>query len=228
LETFQSQRAFASFAILASLLFHIALIWFVLQQTVEGERTPLPFSVELVRPPPSKPVPAPRPVPVKPVLLRKAVQHAAPAPIVHAKPQIRAQTRSPVPRLTTQQTKAGPPVMHFSAAGADDGLGLDIGTPNGGTGHGSLGDFDDAVKQRILAAKTYPPGMKYVWNECVIEYRVTVDRTGQLLNYSITGCGNPFLDSAARAAIISASPFPVPPDFGGTQYDVYGSLVYKG
>ncbi len=117
--------------------------------------------------------------------------------------------------------------MHFSAAGADDGLGLDIGTPSGGTGHGSLGDFDDAVKQRILAAKTYPPGMKYVWNECVIEYRVTVDHTGQLLNYSITGCDNPFLESAARAAIISASPFPVPPDFGGTQYDVYGTLVYK-
>lgn len=119
--------------------------------------------------------------------------------------------------------------MHFGAAGSAAGLGLNLGTPSSGSanGHGSMGDFDDAVKRRIQEAKTYPPGLPYTWDECVVEYSVTVDRTGQLLDYKLYGCGNPYLDSAARAAILTASPFPVPPDFGGSEYTVYGSLVFK-
>ena len=117
--------------------------------------------------------------------------------------------------------------MHFAGNTSDTGLGLNLAPPSSGTGTGSVGAFDDAVKQRIEAAKTYPPAIKGMWNECTVSYRVSVNRTGQLLSYRLYGCGNPFLDSAARAAILTASPFPVPPDFGGTAYDVYGSLIFK-
>ena len=119
--------------------------------------------------------------------------------------------------------------MHFGAEGAQAGLGMDLGTPagGGGNGHDLMGAFDDAVKQRIQEAKTYPPGLPYMWNECVVEYSVTIDRNGQFLDYKLWGCGDPFLDSAARAAILMAAPFPLPPDYGGNQYTVFGSLVFK-
>jgi TonB family protein len=83
------------------------------------------------------------------------------------------------------------------------------------------------VKQRIEAAKTYPPGLAHMWNECVVSYSVTIDRNGALLDYKLWRCGDPFLDSAARAAILMAAPFPLPPNFGGSQYTVFGSLVFK-
>lgn len=221
-------RRFASIAILASLLLHLLLAWFVLQHVAEVTPTPRFISVSLVRP---QPVPPPKPPAVPKTAsaprVPKPVVHAAPNPITHARPQIRAQQRSTEKRLTTAQTRPGPPVMHFGTTGATAGLGLDLGTPSGGSRHGSIGDFDDAVKQRIEAAKTYPPGIPYMWNECVVEYQVTVNQTGQLLSYRLYGCDDPFLDSAARAAILMASPFPVPPDFGGSQYTVFGSLVFK-
>jgi outer membrane biosynthesis protein TonB len=121
------------------------------------------------------------------------------------------------------------PPSHFGTAGAQSGLGLDLASPGGGggNGQGSIGAYDDAVKQSIQAAKTYPPGIPYEWNECVVEYQVTVDRNGQLLGYKLYGCDDPFLDSAARAAILMAAPFPVPPDFGASQYTIFGSLVFK-
>ena len=118
--------------------------------------------------------------------------------------------------------------MHFTAAGDAADLGMNIGAPagGGGNGQGGLDAFDDAVKQRVEAAKTYPAGPPDMWMDCVIEYQVTVNQAGQLLSYQIYPCGNPFLESAARAAILTASPYPVPPNFGGSQYTVFGSLIY--
>ena len=119
-------------------------------------------------------------------------------------------------------------VMHFTAAGDTADLGMNLGPPAGGGGNGQSGldAFDDAVKQSIEAAKTYPAGPPGMWMGCVIEYRVTVNQEGQLLSYEIYPCGNAILESAARAAILKASPYPMPPDFGGSQYTVFGSLVY--
>jgi outer membrane biosynthesis protein TonB len=118
--------------------------------------------------------------------------------------------------------------LHFTASGSSSDLGINLAPTAGGTGNGrgGLEAFDDAVKRRIEAAKNYPVGLPDMWMECVIEYQVTVDRSGQLLSYKIYPCGNALLDSAARAAILTASPYPVPPNFGGTQYTVFGSLVY--
>jgi protein TonB len=219
-------RALAPLAILISLLLHVLLAWLILRYVVEVPPPPRVMAVELVRLPPPPPLPRPVAVPkpvVKPPVVVKPVLLTAPRPIIHAKAQPRPARHSMAP------TKPVAPVPHFDAAGNSAGLGLDLGVPASGTGNGQslLDGFDDSVKARIEAAKTYPPGIPYMWEQCVVEYQVTVDRSGQLVNYKLYGCGNPFIDSAARAAIFMASPFPVPPDFGGTQYTVFGSLVFK-
>lgn len=200
--------AIAAFAILASLLLHAILVWLVVQNVVVAAPPRAPISVTIVRPPPV-PKPAPKPVPKPVIPVKVPVKVPVPHPAVHREP--------PPPPVKL--------VNHFATAD-DDGLNLNLAPPASGTGHGSMSDFDDAVKQSILAHKTYPPGIKGMWNECMVSYRVTVDHSGQLLSYKLFGCGNPFLDSATRAAILEASPFPVPPDFGGGHYDVYGSLVF--
>jgi protein TonB len=213
-------KGWAGAAILVSAVLHILLAWAVLRLVIDVVPPPRIIHVILVRPkppPPPKPVAAKKtaPVPRAPPV-PKPIPHAAPRPITQAKPNMRVQRSMPAP-----------PVGHFGTSGAGAGLGLNIGSPSGGGGAGSIGNFDDAVKQRIQAAKTYPPGIPYMWNECVVEYQVTVDTTGQLVSYKLYGCNDPFLDSAARAAILMASPFPVPPNFGGSQYTVFGSLVFK-
>lgn len=222
MQAIRDDRGRASIAILASLLLHFLLAWCVLRLVIESVPPPRFIAVTVVRP---QPVPLP---PIKPVVLPKPAAAAPPLPkpIPHAMPGPVTQAR---PKLRVQQTRPAPPVAHFGTSGAQAGLGLGLASPSGGggSGHGSIGDFDDAVKQRIQAAKTYPPGIPYMWNECVVEYQVTVDRNGQLVSYKLYGCGNPFLDSAARAAILMAAPFPIPPDFGGSRYIVFGSLVFK-
>jgi outer membrane biosynthesis protein TonB len=220
-------RIIAGFAVLAALLLHGLLVWLLFQQTVVVA-APRPISVFLVRP---TAVAAPKP---------KAVNVPVPKPVVHApvpvavdlKPQSRPREHHAVRRVVIPQPQI-PLVPHFTPS-TDSGLGLDLGPPASGSSNGQalLTGFDDAVKQRIEAEKTYPPGMApyhgmTFWNECIVSYRVTVDRYGDLLGYKLYGCGNPFLDSATRAAILMASPFPVPPDFGGDHYDIYGSLIFK-
>jgi outer membrane biosynthesis protein TonB len=220
-------RAIASFAIFAALLLHVLLVWLLFQKTMVVA-APRPISVFLVRQQtPKVPKPAVIHVPIPKPVVR------APVPVViRTKPQSRPQQHETVRRLSIPQPQS-PPVMHFNS-NSDGGLGLDLAAPATGSSNGQalLGGFDDAVKQRIEAAKTYPPGLppaygETFWNECVVSYRVTVDRNGQLLNYKLFGCDNPFLDSAARAAILMAAPFPVPPNFGGNRFDVYGSLIFK-
>jgi outer membrane biosynthesis protein TonB len=218
-------RAVATAAIAAALLLHAALVWLLLQEAVVLPRPRPPIAVTLVRPPPAPPPPVPQKKDATAPVITKPIPHA-PIPIAHPSPQIHVQHTGAPKRQAPRPAKA-PLVPHFNTAPSDDGLGLDLNTPSAGTGQGSMGDFDDGVKQRIEAHKTYPPAIKGMWNQCVVSYRVTVDQHGQLVNYKLFGCGNPFLDAAARAAILLASPFPVPPDFGGSRYDVYGSLIFK-
>ncbi len=230
MEAFADTRRFATFAIFASICLHFLLVWLLLQEVVKYTPPPRFISVEVVRPPPPpkpKPVHLPKPVVATPPAVAKIVTHAPAGPVLHAMPQHRAQLRSRVTRSTTVKTNPGPAVMHFGSAGAQAGLGLDLGTPSGGNGQGSIDGFDDAVKQRIQAAKTYPPGLPNTWNECTEQYSVTIDRNGQLVNYRLWGCDDPYLDAATRAAILMAAPFPLPPNFGGSQYTVFGTLIFK-
>jgi outer membrane biosynthesis protein TonB len=235
LESIEDNRRYAAVAILASIVLHIMLACLVVKMAVQYTPPPHFISVEVVRlrssvvkPVPKlmpKPVVKPKPVP-KPVLLPKPV--AVSRPVLHAVPQHHALEHSHVTRQIVALPKSAPPAMRFGSAGAQAGLGLDLGAPAGGSGRGSMDGFDDSVKARIEAAKTYPPGMPHTWNECAISYSVTIDRNGQMVDYKLWGCGDPFLDSAARAAIITAGPFAPPPDFGGSQYTVFGTLIFKG
>ena len=228
LEVHPRHRFIAGFAVLAALLLHALLAWLLLQQTVVVAHTRPPISVFVVRPP-AVTVPKPKAVTVP---VQKPVVHPPVPAAFHVKPQSHPQQHNAARHLIIPQPKL-PPVPHFNQS-TDSGLGLDLGAPSSGNSNGRalLTGFDDAVKHRIEAEKTYPPGMApyegmTFWNECIVNYRVTVDRYGDLLSYKLYGCGNPFLDSATRAAILMASPFPVPPDFGGNRFDVYGSLVFK-
>lgn len=244
-DTTEARSAARLLAIAFSLLLHAALVWLVLQIVLGTATPPPPVAVTLVhepapppRPAPVLPEPAPRPLPIVRPVVRPVVQspppapvprrQAAPRPVVTIRPNRAAQRRAPVVRPTARATPSGPPVMHFGAAGADAGLGLDLGTPSGGggSGHGSIDAFDEAVHRRIQSMKSYPPGLPYMPMECIVEYRVSVDPDGNMIDYHLTGCGNPFLDSATRAAIMKAAPFPRPPDFGGKRYEVYGNLIY--
>jgi hypothetical protein len=219
LEGVRYDKSWGTVAISVSLLLHLLLAWAVLRLVIDIVPPPRVLSVIVVRPPPPpKPVVVAKHAAASAPLVVKPIPHAAPGPVTHAKPHFH-----PFP------ARVAPPPGHFGAAGAAAGLGLNLSAPSGGggSGHGGLGAFEDAVRRRIQAAKTYPPGIPYIWNECVVEYQVIVSQTGQLVSYSLYGCGNPFIDSAARAAILMASPYPVPPDFGGTRYTVFGSLVFR-
>jgi len=227
LESIEDNRRFAAVAVFASIVLHIILAGLVVKMAVQTTPPPRFIAVDLVRLPPPVVKPVPKPVPKpKPVLLPKPV--AVTRPVPHPVPEHQAPAHGHLPRIIAERPRPAPPAMHFGAAGAQAGLGLDLGTPAGGSGQGSMDGFDDSVKARIEAAKTYPPGLPGTWNECAIDYSVTIDRNGQLVDYKLWGCGDPFLDSAARAAILVAGPFPPPPDFGGAQYTVFGTLIFKG
>ncbi len=220
-------KGFGPLAVLASVLVHLWLAWLFLTHRFEETLPHPPVIVFLARqtevvPPPAKPVELPHPVVTPPVAPLPA-HRVTPERVIRAKPSRLAPQPETVTPPSPPATPAKASPLHFGAAGSDSDLDLDSGE---GNGHAAIAAFDDDVKKRILAAKTYPPGLPHIWNECVVGYRVTVDRTGQLLDYKIDGCGNPFLDSATRSAILKASPFPVPPNFGGEKYDIYGSLVY--
>ena len=213
-------RGWGGSAVFVSVILHLLLAWAVLRMVIDVVPPPRVISVIVVRQPP-KPIvrPQPQPATASAPPVAKPIPHAPPGPVTRAKPRARARPAKVLPA----------PPSHFGSAGAQSGLGLDLSSPGGGGGNGtgSIGAYDDAVKQRIQATKTYPPGIPDMWNECVVEYQVTVGRSGQLLKYELYGCDDPFLDSAARAAILMAAPFPVPPDFGGAQYTIFGSLVFK-
>lgn len=232
-------------AIGVSVLAHALLFWLVLRIVFQTTERPAPLAVTLVhvpppaiprppppppppKPPPAKPKPVTRPVlPASPPPAPVPLRRAAPRPVTAARPNRIVPRPAPARRPIARTAPVGPPVMHFGAAD-ESGLGLDLGTPSGGggSGHGSIDAFDEAVKRRIQSMKTYPPGLPYMPMECIVEYRVSVDRNGNMIDYRLTGCGNAFLDSATRAAILKAAPFARPPDFGGNRYDVYGTMIY--
>ena len=205
-------------ALAVSVVLHLPLLVVVLTLGTAPTPHPRTVTVTLFRPPPPKiETPAPPKVEPTPPPPRPAPQ--PPIRQVEPLPQPIVKPVAPVP--------APEPPKHFRAAEHDTGLGVDLGGEESGDGSKAVAAYADSVKQRIQAAKTYPPALKGMHNECVVGYRVTIDRQGQILDYQIDGCGNPFLDSAARAAILKAAPYPLPPKFAGERHDVYGSLIFR-
>jgi protein TonB len=197
-------------AIAVTALLHVLALWMVAR--LPAERPTLPHPVMLMLFQTREPEKAVEP-PKLPLELPKQIKAKLPeAPVVSLPQPLREKEER---------------VLHFSAPEQNDGLAVDLEGPESGPSHAAVTDFADRVRKRIQAAKTYPAALARMHNECVINYRVSVDRQGQLLDYRIEGCGNPFLESAARAAVIKAAPYPLPPEFAGERYDVFGSLIYR-
>jgi protein TonB len=87
-------------------------------------------------------------------------------------------------------------------------------------------DYAEKVKTRVNAAIVYPADAKRFLQQCWVEYTLTVDRNGNMLNYRIENCGDDRLDAAAQAALIKGGPYPPPPDSGAASYEIHGALVF--
>ncbi len=218
LRTSGTQRAVA-LGLVAGL--HVLLLVALTSTGVIPPLLPAVLPATLILAPPSKPPPLAR---IQPTL-------SAPPLLAVPVPEITLAAPPPVqplaPRAITPAAPASHPASHFGAA-SDSGLGLDVAADaGGGSGaRGTLAGFEAAVRARVLAAKHQP---SLAWdrrNTCVVNYRVSVGRSGALAGFSIDPCGVPEINEAARAAIRSAGPFPPPPDLGAAASEVHGSLIF--
>ena len=171
---------------------------------------------EPARPPPPPPVP-------HPVL-------APPPPVSVPLPEIAVATAATAPpplSVRHAAAPAAPAASHFGAA-TDSGLGLDVATSSGGGSgsRGKLAAFEAAVRRQVLAGKRQPTLAWDRRNTCVVDYRVSVSRSGSVAGFSIEPCAIPEINAAARTAIAQAGPFPPPPDLGAATYDVHGTLIF--
>jgi hypothetical protein len=204
----------------AVVLLHVALVVVLITQS-ETVRALLPhvMNVRIIepsapRPPPPKIEPKIQPVPMQiPV---PEVQVAEPPPQQNA------------PRAVVRVAPSQAPVSHFGSASGDADLGVQVATASGGgtRARGSLGDFDAAVKQAILARKVQPKLPWDVRSTCVINYSVTIGRGGSLSGYKVDPCAIGEINRAAEAAIRQAAPFAAPPDLGAPTYTVHGTLIF--
>lgn len=218
LGTSGSQRAVA-LGVVA--LLHVLLLAALTSTGVIPPLLPAVLPATLVLAPPKPPPPLAR---IQPIL-------SAPPSLAVPLPEITLAAPPPVqplaPRAITRAAPSGPPASHFGAA-SDSGLGLDVaaGAGGGSAARGTLAGFEAAVRARVLAAKHQP---SLAWDRrdtCVVNYRVSVSRSGALAGFSIDPCGVPEINAAARKAIQSAGPFPPPPELGAAASEVHGTLVF--
>lgn len=97
--------------------------------------------------------------------------------------------------------------------------------------------YAEAVKARVLARVIYPTDAVYekprdfhgdpnlLMRQCTVPYELVVNRQGRIVAYKIEPCDDNQLDAAAEAAILSAQPYPPPPD-GAEQYRIYASINF--
>jgi protein TonB len=220
------QRHVFSIAVAVSLLLHALLIWGVIRwEFAKAPKVPSPVTIEMLVIPPSPPQPPPKPEPVKEkeVTLKQSPQ-----------PQSRKSARA-TPDLTNLPVPApdpgpSPPQHMMGSAGISAGIGGGGGT--GGRGRGGKGavyapsDYAEKVKARVNAMIVYPADSKHFLQQCWVQYTLTVDRNGQLLDYKIDNCGDDRLDAAAEAALIKGGPYPPPPDKGAASYEIFGAIVF--
>jgi protein TonB len=198
---------------------HVLMVLVLIAQSATV-RSMLPSMLHLKLVPGRFHVPPP---PLQPLLLPPPPSAPMPNIVVAAPPAASA------PRAAAQAPAVASHALHFGAASADTGLGLDVGTQAGGgaASRGSLADFEAAVKQKILAGKRQPGLAWDRRNTCVVNYTVNVSRAGAISGFTIAPCAVPEINQAARDAIQAAAPFPVPPDLGAATYAVHGTLIFR-
>jgi protein TonB len=170
------------------------------------------------------PAPRPKPPDIKPQLQPPLMQ--VPVPDINVPPPPSQQA---APRAIVRVGPHGPPVSHFGSASGDAGLGIDAATTSGGGAgsRGSLADFEAEVKRAVLSQKRQPALAWDRRNTCVVNYAVTISRSGALAGLSIDPCGVPEINQAAQDAIRAAAPFSLPPDLGAATTTVHGTLIFR-
>ena len=220
-----------------SLIAHGLLAWLIFSFTIDvGEpmeaQKVLMLEFASVPPPPPPPPPQVKPPkPVSPTKPRDAAHHADKPKTAEPKP---ALTHAP---LKTQTPTTSVPPQHFFGAHDDshgtsqedgeaarnDSLG---GTP--ASVHMSAPpDYAEIVKAKIIAAKVYPQDAQQKQQQCKVAYQVNIDKRGNIASYEIEPCPVDSLNTATRNAILKAAPFPPPPDFTGSFFELYGSLIFR-
>ncbi len=213
-----------TFAFAVSLLLHVLLIWSVMRwEMAKAPPLPPPAVVKLaVTLTPVHLPPPPEPEPVKTrVAEPKHARHVQTRLSAQATPEL---TPPPVP---VPSPVPGPPQHKMGSAG------ISSQTPGvaGGSG-GRKGvayapqDYAEKIKARVNAAIVYPADSKRFLQQCWVEYKLTVDRNGTMIDHKINNCGDDRLDAAAEAALIKGGPYPPPPDTGATSYEIFGAFVF--
>lgn len=202
-------------------LLHVLIIALLISQTGLMQSLVPTFTVARII---EQAAPPPKPPDVKPLLQPPLME--VPVPEVNVAPP---PTQTTAPRAVIRVGPHGPPASHFGTAGGDAGLGIDAATTAGGGAgtRGSLGDWQQAVKRAVLGQKRQP---SLAWdrrNTCVVNYSVTVSRSGGLAGFNIDPCGVPEINQAAKDAIRAAAPFPAPPDLGAAVATVHGTLIFN-
>ncbi len=203
------------------LIHALAILLLITQSDVVQSLLPHVMAVRIIENSTPKP-PPPKIQPKLPVPVLMEV----PVPEVQVAPP---PTQTSAPRAIIRVGPSGPPASHFGAAEGDAGLGVQVATSTGGgnRARGSLGDFDAAVKRAILARKVQPTLRWDMRNTCVINYSVTINRSGGLAGFRIDPCAVVEINHAAEEAIREAAPFAAPPDLGAPTYTVHGSLIFQ-
>ncbi|MBV2235032.1 MAG: TonB C-terminal domain-containing protein [Sterolibacterium sp.] len=225
-------------ALAISLICHGLLLWLMprLDSSAPVRPQKIALAVRLAArpaPPPVPPPPAeplPRPAITSPPSPQPTPRLTRPTPSAASVATVPAVEDAPPPPQAPPALPV-PPRHQMKAAG---NRAAGSGRPDGvRAGQGSIGthvyappDYAEKVKTRVNAAIVYPADARRFLQQCWVEYTLTVDRNGNLLNYRIENCGDDRLDAAAQAALIKGGPYPSPPDSGAESYEIHGALVF--
>lgn len=169
-------------------------------------------------------------------LLREAVKPPPPPPKIKPKELVMQPPKLDLPDIKLDNTppKTRPDAIPNPSRprfGPADGQSLAITLDAAGTGgratRAQLGDYDGDARKKIASARVIPKIPKDVRHSCMIEYTVTIDRSGRRVSYSIEPCTIEEINQAARRTIERVQSFPVPPNMVGSTHVIHGTINYN-
>jgi periplasmic protein TonB len=220
------------FAILASLIFHLLLLWPALPRLPDKEgallqatlRRPPPASVAPAPPPPPRAVvPAPTIAPRPPVLATKQLDLSTPAPV----PQAPAAAADPAP-APVAALPAATAARVAPAAGSPSGVLLTLANASGEALDGLRG-YRLSVASQARRFKRYPPQATAAGWTGTAEVRLEVGRDGRPQAATVgRSSGHDSLDGAALAMIdAGALHAPLPESLRGRNFAVVLPVMFN-
>lgn len=207
-------------------------------ETVEPEpvKPPEPVTAEVIpetqiAPPPvpqvrpvQKKVVQPKPVTPPPA---QTVAQAQPAPVQEAKPERMAEVSD---QESSLQQKHGTGAVNSAATSRtrSENGGTFAASSGGGGASGARKSYFASVQSWLERHKRYPRAARLRRYEGVVEFRFTIDRSGNILDRSIVkSSGRRVLDEALLKLLKRANPVPpVPQDISEATIDFTTSIAY--